>query len=81
MTQIETLQETDSQDWVQREMEAFHTEIFEGRKEDSNFIILATDEVYNQIISQNKRNIYIDWRNYTILKISDYRETLMSYIK
>ena len=81
VTQIETLQETDSQDWVQREMEAFHTEIFEGRKEDSNFIILATDEVYNQIISQNKRNIYIDWRNYTILKISDYRETLMSYIK
>ena len=81
VTSIETLQDADSSDWVQREMEAFHTEIFEGRKKDSNFIILATDEVYNQVVSQNKSNIYIDWRNYTILKISEYRETLMPYLK
>ena len=81
VTSIEVLQETDSSDWVQREMETFHTEIFEGRKKDSNFIILATDEVYDQVMSNNKSNIYIDWRNYTILKISEYRETLMHYLK
>ncbi len=81
VTSIEILQDTDRSDWVQREMETFHTEIFERRKKDSNFIILATDEVYNQVVSQNKCNICIDWRNYTILKISEYRETLMNYLK
>ena len=81
VTKIETLQDTKEKDWVKTEMETFHAEIDEGRKPDSNFIILATDEVYDQVVAKNKRNIYIDWRKYTILKTSEYRETLMQYLK
>ena len=78
ITDLNMLQPSEEMDWVRREMDTFHTEIFEGRNTDSNFIILATDTVFEQIVSEN--NIAIDWRHHTIFKISEYRDSILSYL-
>lgn len=67
-------------EWIKYEMDVFNNEIKEGRKKDSNFLIVATDDVYNTIIKSNKTVLDIAYRRYQIIKMSEYEETLAQYI-
>ena len=67
-------------EWIKHEMDVFNNEIKEGRKKDSNFVIVATDDVYNTIIQSNKTVLDIAYRRYQIIKMSEYEETLAQYI-
>lgn len=67
-------------EWIKYEMDVFNNEIKEGRKKDSNFVIVATDDVYNTIIQSNKTVLDIAYRRYQIIKMSEYEETLAQYI-
>ena len=78
---LEHLDYVDESDWVQREMDLFHSELFEGRKKDSNFVILVTDEVFGRITSQNKKNMDIKWRSYNLIRISEYKDQIINYVK
>ena len=66
--------------WIMREMKAFDRAITEGRKPGGNFVIVATDEVYNEIIRCNKMCLDERYCGYQILKMSEYEKTLMQYI-
>ena len=66
--------------WVQREMKAFDRAITEGRKPGGNFVFVATDSVYEQILSCNKMCLDERFCGYQIIKMSEYEQTLMSYI-
>lgn len=66
--------------WIKYEMNVFNNEIKEGRKEGSNFIIVATDDVYDKIIQSNKTVLDIAYRRFQIIKMSEYEETLSQYI-
>lgn len=68
-------------DWVRREMRTFNTEIQEGRKKDSEFLILASDEVCDQIFASNKENIDIMWHWQEIIRFSEFESVLAKYIK
>ncbi len=67
-------------EWIKYEMDVFNNEIKEGRKKASNFIIVATDDVYDHIIKSNKTVLDIAYRRYQIIKMSEYEETLAQYI-
>ena len=67
-------------EWVKYEMDVFNNEIKEGRKKNSNFVIVATDDVYKQIIQSNKTVLAIAYRRYQIIKMSEYEETLAQYL-
>lgn len=68
-------------DWISQEMAIFHREITEGRKpENANFIFVATDNLYQTIIGNNKKDLPIEYRGYQIIKMSDYQNTLLQYI-
>ncbi|MBQ3016424.1 MAG: toll/interleukin-1 receptor domain-containing protein [Clostridia bacterium] len=69
-----------SANWIKREMAAFDRAITEGRKKDANFVFVVTDDVYRQIISSNKMCLDERYCGYQIIKMSEYEETLMSYI-
>lgn len=77
---ISNLKYLDS-DWIRLEMKTFNSEIQEGRKPDSNFVIVATNEVYDQIISSNKRCIDIRYRWCEIMRVSEYQERLLDYLR
>ena len=66
--------------WVDLEMRTFNTELSEGRKE-GNFIFVVTDQVFDEITRTNKRCIPIDYRRYEIIRVRDYKETILSYIE
>ena len=66
--------------WVQREMKAFDRAITEGRKPNGNFVFIATDDVYEQIINCNKMCLDERYCGYQILKISNFDETLLYYL-
>ena len=66
--------------WVDLEMKTFNTELTEGRKE-GNFIFIVTDQVYNEIIRSNKKCLPIQYRGYELIRIRDYKDTILSYIK
>lgn len=66
--------------WIQREMKAFDRAITEGRKSGGNFVIVATDDVYKEILSCNKMCLDERYCGYQILKMSEYEKTLMQYI-
>lgn len=68
-------------DWIKYEMSTFADEIREGRKEGANFVILATDKVYRELIESNKKVLPIKYRWCQILKLSEFEETLLSYLK
>ena len=68
-------------DWMQEEMDVFHTEWIEGRKPEGNFIIIVTDDVYRQIVDANKKNIDLRWRRPTLIKLSEFRDLLPGYIR
>ena len=68
-------------EWIKYEMDVFNNELKEGRKEKgSNFIIVATDDVYDKIIQSNKTVLDIAYRRYQIIKMSEYEDTLAQYI-
>ena len=68
--------------WVEREMRIFHREKNENRKDkDSNFVFVVTDDLYKQIINSNKTLIPIEYRGYQIIKMSEYQDSLLQYIK
>lgn len=77
---ITNLQQLDSH-WVKLEMNTFHHEIVEGRKDESNFILLVTDEVYHQITESNKKCINIKFRSYEIMRISQYKTIILDYLR
>ncbi|MEE0945997.1 MAG: sigma-70 family RNA polymerase sigma factor [Acutalibacteraceae bacterium] len=66
--------------WVSTEMEIFMSEIDEGRKPDANFIMVVTNDVYDEIIRTNKAVLPIEYRRCEILKIDDYKNTLLNYL-
>ncbi len=70
-----------STDWIETETTIFDAEIKEGRKPDANFVFLVTDRLYDEIIAANKKNLPIEFRSYQILKMSNFRETLLDYVK
>ena len=65
-------------EWVSYEMRTFFNELKEGRKEDGNFIIVATDSLAEEL-KADKKLLPIAYRNCEIIKMSDY-ESIMSYI-
>ena len=77
---LEHLDHIDENDWVQREMDLFHSEIFEGRNKEGNFVILVTDNVFDEIKKHNKKNMDIKWRSYNLIRIREYKDQIMSYL-
>lgn len=61
-------------------MKTFHHEMVEGRKQDSNFIMLVSDRVYDQIIGSNKTTIPLRYRTCEIMRIRDYKESVLGYL-
>lgn len=68
-------------DWMQEEMDVFHSELIEGRKRGGNFVIIVTDDIYQQIVSANKTNIDLKWRRHSLIRLNDYQDQIMGYIK
>ena len=66
--------------WVDLEMKTFNTELSEGRKE-GNFIFIVTDQVFDEISRTNKKCIPIQYRGYEMIRVRDYKDILLSYIK
>ncbi|MBE6642006.1 MAG: toll/interleukin-1 receptor domain-containing protein [Ruminococcaceae bacterium] len=69
-----------SANWIKREMSAFDRAITEGRKQDANFVFVVTDDVYKKIIDSNKMCLDERYCGYQIIKMSNFEETLISYI-
>lgn len=67
-------------DWVKLEMEVFQSEMDEGRKPGANFILVATDEVYDKIMQSNKTVLPIEYRRTEIMRVRDYKANLLKYI-
>lgn len=67
--------------WVNLEMEIFQSEIDEGRKKGSNFLMIVTNSVYEQIMSSNKSVLPIDFRRCEIMRVDEYQSKLLNYIK
>lgn len=66
--------------WIKREMAAFDRAITEGRKKEANFVFVVTDDVYKEIIDSNKMCLDERYCGYQIIKMSEFEETLISYI-
>ncbi len=66
--------------WVKLEMGVFQSEIDEGRKQGSNFILVVTNNVHRQIMESNKKVLPLEFRRCEIMKVEDYKKNLMSYI-
>lgn len=65
--------------WVKLEMKIFQSEIDEGRKPHSNFLMIVTNEVYDQIMASNKAVLPIDFRRCEIMRVEEYKTKLLSY--
>ena len=66
--------------WIELEMKTFQHELNEGRKVNSNFLIIVSDEVEKQILETNKKCLNIRYRSCEIVKISEYKEKIMQYL-
>ena len=66
-------------EWVKLEMKIFRSEIDEGRK-DGNFIMVVTNDVYDEIMKSKKAVLPIEYRRCEIIKVEDYKKVLLSYI-
>lgn len=66
--------------WVKYEMNVFRDEMREGRKTNANFVIVATDSLYEEIIKSNKTLLPIKYRSCQIIRMSEYKATLLQYI-
>lgn len=67
--------------WVQFEMSTFHLEMVEHRKPNANFIFIVTNDVYQKIISTNKKCLPTKYRSYEILRVDDYRKQITNYLR
>ena len=67
-------------DWMQEEMDVFHSEWIEGRKKDGNFVIIVTEDVYQKIVDANKCNIDLKWRRPTLIRLGAYQDQIAGYI-
>ena len=65
--------------WVSLDMELFLTEKDEGRKT-GNFLIVVTDDVYDQIMASNKKALSIEYRRFEIIKFKDYKNVILNYL-
>ncbi|MBR6763306.1 MAG: toll/interleukin-1 receptor domain-containing protein [Clostridia bacterium] len=70
-----------SSKWVSLEMETFQHEKAEGRKENSNFLMVVTDSVYAEIMNSNKQCLDIEYRSYEIIRVSEYRNRILRYVR
>lgn len=67
--------------WVKLEMKTFRHEMVEGRKEDANFIIIVTNDVFQKIMSTNKQCLPIKYRSYEIMRVDDYKDSIVYYLR
>lgn len=67
--------------WVELEMKTFRHEIVEGRKKDANFIIIVTNDVFQKIIMTNKQCLPIKYRSYEIMRVDDYKNSIINYLR
>lgn len=67
--------------WVELEMKTFRHEMVEGRKKDANFIIVVTNDVFQKIISTNKQCLPIKYRSYEIMRVDDYKNSIINYLR
>ena len=67
-------------DWMQEEMDVFHSEWIEGRKKGGNFVIIVTEDVYQKIVDANKCNIDLKWRRPTLIRLGAYQDQIAGYI-
>lgn len=67
--------------WVQLEMKTFRHEMVEGRKENANFLMVVTDDVFKEISSSNKRCLPIQYRSCEIMRVDEYREKIIPYLR
>ncbi len=67
--------------WVELEMKTFRHEIVEGRKKDANFILIVTNDVFQKIVSTNKQCLPIKYRSYEIMRVDDYKDSILKYLK
>lgn len=65
--------------WIKKEMAVFDRAITEGRKENSNFLFVVTDDVYKEIIASNKMCLDERYCGYQIVKMSEYKDVLYKY--
>ena len=66
--------------WVGLEMEIFQSEIDEGRKPNSNFLIVVTKSVYDEIMASNKAVLPVEYRRCEIMRLDEYKTKLLSYL-
>ena len=66
--------------WVRLEMEIFQAEIDEGRKPKSNFLMIVTGNVYDEIMASNKAVLPIEYRCCEIMRVDEYKTKLLSYL-
>ena len=67
--------------WVELEMKTFRHEMVEGRKKDANFIMVVTKDVFQKIVDTNKQCLPIKYRSYEIMRVEDYKNSIVSYLK
>lgn len=67
--------------WIKLEMKTFEHEMSEGRKLGANFIFLVSENVYSEIIKTNKKCLPIQFRQFEVMKISEYKRILSNYLK
>ena len=68
-------------DWMQEEMDLYHSEKLEGRKPDGNLVIIVSDDVYDRVVAANKTNIDLKWRKHTLIRLGDYEDQIIGYLK
>lgn len=67
--------------WIKYEMETFHQEIVEGRKRGSNFIFIVSESVYEEINSSNKTCLPFGFRNYQVLTLDNFKDSLVKLVR
>ena len=67
--------------WVDLEMKTYKQEKDEGRKPGGNLILIVTPEMFKTITETNKKCLNIKYRSCQILQTTDYKESLLSYLK
>lgn len=67
--------------WVELEMKTFRHEMVERRKKNANFIFVVTNDVFQEILLTNKQCLPIKYLSYEIIKVEDYKNSIISYLR
>ncbi len=67
--------------WVEYEMEVFHNEIIDRRKDKGSFLLVVTDDVYDYIMKDNKECLAVEYRRFEIIKMSEFKFKAANYLK